>query len=151
MGVQPQTLEIIFEVQRKMSNEKITQNKHKKKTFQLTKCVFFFLLFGPLLLSNLITFLFQTPSVNPFLFFLKRCKFHLVVLSRWIGSRRAILTVGVHLSTLFLRILQIVDSIIGSHRFGKSMISLLFYGCSLKALKSFLCPPVCMEGEEVRE
>jgi hypothetical protein len=31
MGVQPQTLEIIFEVQRKMSDEKITQKKKKKK------------------------------------------------------------------------------------------------------------------------
>jgi hypothetical protein len=31
MGVQPQTLEIIFEVQRKTSDEKITQKKKKKK------------------------------------------------------------------------------------------------------------------------
>jgi hypothetical protein len=53
MGALLQGLKIIFEVQRKMSNEKITR---KKKTFQLTKQVCFF--FGPLLLSNLITFLF---------------------------------------------------------------------------------------------
>jgi hypothetical protein len=44
-------------VQRKRINEKITR---KKKTFHLTKCVFilFFILFGPLLFSNLIIFLF---------------------------------------------------------------------------------------------
>jgi hypothetical protein len=53
MGVLPQALEIIFEVQRKMINEKISR---KKKAFQLTKGVFF--LFGPLLPSNLITFIF---------------------------------------------------------------------------------------------
>jgi len=53
----PQALEIIFEVQRKRSNEKII--KKKTKAFQLTKCIFFssFFLFGPLLFSNLITFL----------------------------------------------------------------------------------------------
>jgi len=53
MGALTQALEIIFEVQRKKNNEKITR---KKKAFQLTKCVLFFL-FEPLLLSNLITFL----------------------------------------------------------------------------------------------
>jgi hypothetical protein len=53
MGTLPQGLEIIFEVQRKMSNEKITK---KKKTFQFTKQDFFS--FKPFLLSNLITFLF---------------------------------------------------------------------------------------------
>jgi hypothetical protein len=54
MGALPQALEIIFEVQRESSNEKI---RRKKKDFHLTKCVFF-LFFGTLLLSNLITFLF---------------------------------------------------------------------------------------------
>jgi len=44
---------IIFEVQRKMSNEKITRRKKKNSMFFL-----FFILFGLLLLSNLITFLF---------------------------------------------------------------------------------------------
>jgi hypothetical protein len=38
MGVLPQALEIIFQVQRKMINEKISR---KKKTFQLTKGVLF--------------------------------------------------------------------------------------------------------------
>jgi hypothetical protein len=38
MRVLPQALEIIFEVQRKRCNEKITR---KKKAFQLTKFVFF--------------------------------------------------------------------------------------------------------------
>jgi hypothetical protein len=48
MGMIPQALEIIFEVQRKRNNERIAR---KKKAFQLTKCVFFFfLLFEPLLL-----------------------------------------------------------------------------------------------------
>jgi hypothetical protein len=37
MGAPPQDLEIIFEVKRKMSNEKITR---RKKAFQLTKCDF---------------------------------------------------------------------------------------------------------------
>jgi len=56
--VLPQALEILFEVQRKRSNEKITKKKEKKKAFQLIKHVFFFLsiLFGHLLFSNLITF-----------------------------------------------------------------------------------------------
>jgi hypothetical protein len=47
----PQALEVIFEAQRKKNNEKITR---RKKTFQLTKHVFFS--FEPLLLSNPITF-----------------------------------------------------------------------------------------------
>jgi hypothetical protein len=51
MGALSQSLEIIFEVQQKRSNEIITR---KKKAFQLTKLIFF-LFFGPLLLSNLIT------------------------------------------------------------------------------------------------
>jgi hypothetical protein len=38
MGALPQALEIILEVQMKMSNEKITR---PKKSFQLTKRVFF--------------------------------------------------------------------------------------------------------------
>jgi hypothetical protein len=54
MGVLPQALEITFEVQRKMSNKKITR---QKKAFELIK-LFFFPLFGPLLLLNLVTFLF---------------------------------------------------------------------------------------------
>jgi hypothetical protein len=54
MGALPQTLEIIFEVQRKRSNE----IKFKKKSFPTYKTCLFFHLFGPLLLSNLITFLF---------------------------------------------------------------------------------------------
>jgi hypothetical protein len=54
MGTLAQALEIIFEVQRKRINEKITK---KEKAFQLTKSGFF-LLFRALLLSNLITFLF---------------------------------------------------------------------------------------------
>jgi len=51
MGVLPQALETIFEVQSERSNEKISFPKYKT-------WFFFFLLFGPLLLSNLITFLF---------------------------------------------------------------------------------------------
>jgi hypothetical protein len=53
MEALPQALEIIFEVQRKRNNEKITS---RKKAFQLIKHVFFS--FGPLLLSDFITFLF---------------------------------------------------------------------------------------------
>jgi hypothetical protein len=45
MEVLPQALENIFEIQRKMSNEKITR---KKKTFQLTKKTFFFLWIPPI-------------------------------------------------------------------------------------------------------
>jgi hypothetical protein len=55
MGKLPQALEIIFEVQRKMGNEIIIIIIIK--AFQLTKHFFFSFLFGPLLLSNLITFL----------------------------------------------------------------------------------------------
>jgi len=53
MGTLPQVLEIIFEVQRKISNEKVT----KKKKFSNLQNTFFFLffLFGPFLLSNVIT------------------------------------------------------------------------------------------------
>jgi hypothetical protein len=42
MGALPQVLEIIFEVQRKKNNEKITRKK--KKAFQLPKHVLFFCL-----------------------------------------------------------------------------------------------------------
>ncbi len=56
MGVLLQILKIIFEVQMKMSSEKITR---KKKVFQLIRHFFFpFFFLGPFLLSNLITFLF---------------------------------------------------------------------------------------------
>jgi hypothetical protein len=53
MGVLPEALEILFEVQMKRSNEKVIR---KKKVSKLTRCIFF--LFEPILLSNLITFLF---------------------------------------------------------------------------------------------
>jgi hypothetical protein len=53
MGALPQALEIIFEVQRKKSNEKITR---KKTSFLTHKMHFVFFLTGPLLLSNLMTF-----------------------------------------------------------------------------------------------
>jgi hypothetical protein len=55
MGALPQALEIIFEVQRKRINEKITR---KEKAFKVIKSVFFPSSLGPLLLSNCITFLF---------------------------------------------------------------------------------------------
>jgi hypothetical protein len=54
MGMLPQVLEIIFEVQRKMNNEKITR---REISFPTYKTFFFFFFLGPLLLSNLITFL----------------------------------------------------------------------------------------------
>jgi hypothetical protein len=54
MGTLPQVLEIIFEMQRKMSNEKITRKKKKLSNFFF---FFIFSLFGPLLLSYLVTFL----------------------------------------------------------------------------------------------
>jgi hypothetical protein len=56
MGTLVQVLEIIFEVQRKMSNEKITIREIVFPTYK-TRFFFQFFLFGPLLLSNLITFL----------------------------------------------------------------------------------------------
>jgi hypothetical protein len=52
MGALPQILEIIFEVQRKTSDEKIT----KEKNFRTYTTRYF--LFGPFLFSNLITLLF---------------------------------------------------------------------------------------------
>jgi len=52
MGGLPQALKIIFEVQRKKNNEKITRKK--KSFFNLQNAFFFswFLLFEPLSLSN---------------------------------------------------------------------------------------------------
>jgi hypothetical protein len=56
MGGLLQTLEVIFEMQRKRRNEK--KNKKENKIFNLQNmCVFFFSL-EPFLVSNLITFLF---------------------------------------------------------------------------------------------
>jgi len=56
MRMLPQALEIIFEVQRKKNNEKITR---RKLSFSTYKMIFFlFLLFGRLLLSKLLTFSF---------------------------------------------------------------------------------------------
>jgi Trk-type K+ transport system membrane component len=52
MGALPQALKIFFELQMKRSNEKITR---RKISFPAYKTCFFF---GPLLLSNCITFLF---------------------------------------------------------------------------------------------
>jgi hypothetical protein len=54
MGALPQVLKIIFKMQRKMSNEKITR---KELSFSPYK-TFFFFLFRHQLFSNLITFLF---------------------------------------------------------------------------------------------
>jgi hypothetical protein len=56
MGALPQALEIIFEVQRKKSNKKSSKKKRKLSKLQNT---FYFLPFGPLLLSELISFLFS--------------------------------------------------------------------------------------------
>ncbi len=56
MGVLPQALEIIFEMQRKMSNEKITRREIIFPTYK-TIFSFFFLFFRLLLISNLRTFL----------------------------------------------------------------------------------------------
>jgi hypothetical protein len=56
MGVLPQVLEIIFKMKRKMSNEKITKNKKNFPTYKT--CFYLFLSFGPLLLLDLIIFLF---------------------------------------------------------------------------------------------
>jgi hypothetical protein len=57
MGALPQALEIIFELQMKRSNEKLTR---KKKAFQLIKHVFFFSLWTPLTFKvhNFLKFLF---------------------------------------------------------------------------------------------
>jgi hypothetical protein len=57
MGTLPQALEIIFEVQKKRSNEKITRRKISFPTYK-KKIFFFGVFFGPLLLSNLIAFLY---------------------------------------------------------------------------------------------
>jgi hypothetical protein len=52
MGMLPQARDIIFVVQKKKSNENITRRKIRFSTYKTR----FFFLFGPLLLSNLITF-----------------------------------------------------------------------------------------------
>jgi hypothetical protein len=65
MRVLPQALEIIFEVQIKKSNEQNNKKKNhklfnfKNKLFNLQNVFFIFPLFGPLLFSNIITFLFR--------------------------------------------------------------------------------------------
>jgi len=51
-----QVLEIIFEMQRKMNNEK--KNKKRNKFSNLQNMLFFFFFLGPLLFSKFITFLF---------------------------------------------------------------------------------------------
>jgi hypothetical protein len=58
MGAIPPALEIILEVQMKRSNEKIVRRKISISTHKT--CFFFLslLLFGPLLLSKLVTFSF---------------------------------------------------------------------------------------------
>jgi hypothetical protein len=60
MGALSQAFNIIFEMQWKMSNEIcFINNKEKKSLFNLQNVFFFpFLLFGPLLILNLVTFLF---------------------------------------------------------------------------------------------
>jgi hypothetical protein len=50
MGVLPQILEIILEMQRKMNNDKIIKKELSFPTYKT--CVFSFFFFGPLLLSN---------------------------------------------------------------------------------------------------
>jgi hypothetical protein len=71
MGALPQALEIIFEMQRKMRNEKIARRKISFSTYKML----FFPLFGPLLLSRLLTFSclvqeykYEEPSSKLFLF-----------------------------------------------------------------------------------
>jgi hypothetical protein len=57
MGMSPQALEIIFQMQMKKNNEKVTR---RKISFSTDKMHFFsfFLLFRPLLFSKLLTFSF---------------------------------------------------------------------------------------------
>jgi hypothetical protein len=55
MGALPRALEIIFEMQMKMSNEKIARRKIIFPTHK-THFFFFFLLFGHVQLSKLLTF-----------------------------------------------------------------------------------------------
>jgi hypothetical protein len=74
MEALPRALEIIFEMQRKRNNEKLTR---RKKAFQLTKHVSFHC--EPFLLSNFITFLFlihlkQFKIFHNFLICLKQFK-----------------------------------------------------------------------------
>jgi hypothetical protein len=54
MGVLPQALEIIFEVQMKRNIEKIARRKISFPTHKT--CFFFSVFFGPFLLSKLLTF-----------------------------------------------------------------------------------------------
>jgi len=56
MGALPQALEILFEMQRKRSNEKITRKKKKK--FSNSRNLFFFFFFWPVLFSKFLTFSF---------------------------------------------------------------------------------------------
>jgi hypothetical protein len=58
MGMLLQVFKIVFEVQRKMNNEKVTIREISFPTYKTCFFFLFFVLFGPLLLSNLITFLF---------------------------------------------------------------------------------------------
>jgi hypothetical protein len=55
MGMLPQVPEIIFEVQRKISNENITRKEISFPTYK-TRFFFLFFLFGPFLFSNVIIF-----------------------------------------------------------------------------------------------
>jgi hypothetical protein len=54
MGALPHVIEIVFEVQMKMSIEK--NNKERKKLSNLENASYYFFLFGPFLLSKLLTF-----------------------------------------------------------------------------------------------
>jgi hypothetical protein len=56
MGALLQALEIIFEVQAQRSNEKIARRKIIFSTHKFFYLFIYFLLFGPLLLSKLLTF-----------------------------------------------------------------------------------------------
>jgi hypothetical protein len=66
VGILPQALEIVFEMKRKRSNEKITRRRKKKKKLSNLRNTFFsvLLLFGPLLLSKLLTFSFLVHLTN---------------------------------------------------------------------------------------
>jgi hypothetical protein len=58
MGALPQDLKIIFEMKRRMSNEKLTRREISFSTYKTRFFSFFFSLFEPFLISNHITFLF---------------------------------------------------------------------------------------------
>jgi hypothetical protein len=64
-GVLPQALEIIFEVQRKRSNEK--KKTRKKRAFQLTNRVFFFFSLFGFQISELSYFLFIYDNLKCYL------------------------------------------------------------------------------------